>query len=71
MDQEERVIGSIESLEAQLEMAREFVRLKKWENLGSVVQSIARTASCLAEATLIAKFEHPAALSRHAGTSTN
>ena len=71
MDAEERVIGSIESLEAQSEMAREFVRLKKWENLGSVIQSIARTASCLAEATLIAKLEHPAALPRRAGGSTN
>jgi hypothetical protein len=68
MDPEERVIGSIESLEAQLEIAREFVRLKKWTNLGSVVQSIARTASCLAETTSTAKLEHPAAFSRHAGS---
>ena len=49
MELEERVIGSIESLEAQLEMAREFVRLRKWTSLSSIVWSITRAAECLAE----------------------
>lgn len=71
MDSEERVISSIESLEAQLELARDFVRLKKWENLNSVVQSITRTASCLAESTLTAALEPPAARAKRAGASTD
>jgi hypothetical protein len=55
VDPERQVIGSIESLEAQLEIAREFVRAKKWENLDLVVQNIVRTVSCLADATLTAR----------------
>lgn len=69
MDSEERVISSIESLEAQLELAREFVRLKKWENLNLVVQSITRAASCLVESTLTANLEPPSARSKRAGAS--
>jgi len=69
MDAESRVIGPIESLEAQLEMAREFVGLKKWENFELVVQSITRTAACLAEATAILRIERPAAHSKVAGAS--
>ena len=59
MDPEERIINSIESLEAQLEMAREFLRLKKWANLDLVVQNIARTVNRLAESAVAATVEHP------------
>ena len=59
MDAEGRVVSSLESLEAQVEIVREFVRLRRWENVDLVVQNITRTASCLAEAALTAKLELP------------
>lgn len=71
MDTESRVIGPIESLEAQLEMARECVRLKNWESLELLVQSITRAAACLAEATAIAKITRPSVRSKSAGSSAS
>lgn len=68
MDPEERVISSIESLEAQLEMAREFLRLRKWDNLELVVGNITRTVSCLSESAVAAKVEQPSFQRRLAGS---
>ena len=68
MDPERQVIGSIESLEAQLEIAREFVGAKKWENLDLVVQNIVRTVSCLSEAASAAKPGHHGSMRAVAGS---
>ena len=59
MDSDTLILNAIESLEAQLESLRECVRLKQWEKLDLLGQSICRGASFLTEAISIAELKVP------------
>jgi len=57
--QSDAIITSVESLEAQLDRAREYLSDGDWDRLEELAGGISRTADYLASAVSTAKLEIP------------
>jgi len=57
--QEDEIIRSVESLEAQLDRAKECLQDGDWERLRQLADGLTRTAAYLASAISIARPQNP------------
>jgi hypothetical protein len=57
--QPDDIMTSVESLEAQLDCAKEYLRDGNWDRLEELASGISRTADYLASAVSTAKLEIP------------
>ncbi|HEV2425228.1 MAG TPA: hypothetical protein VGZ29_10415 [Terriglobia bacterium] len=65
MHRADEIITSVESLEAQLDRAKECLQDGDWERLEQLAQGLARTAAYLASAISHARIEDLASLASH------
>lgn len=58
MYREDEIITSVESLEAQLDRAKDCLQDGDWERLEQLAEGLTRTAAYLASAVSTARLEH-------------